>query len=377
MQLSFSTYGDSQDPHEVCAVQQLRCLAGTATGQIQWPSNSWDRAIFHPVHRWFQQGLNMPHNCSACWPSRNLSSKLLQQVWFCNFAKHDGGSLKMFSQYPPYIITPWIQTILCHILQKNLRWSTKGFADEELDSDELRPLLASLKFFKAQYNHKSSMAAYCYDALRYLLSYGQFLIHILFSLMIRKYRMIFWCFQDGVFWTHPVCLHFTTHIQHLLGLGQETSEKQPPSALDFVALFSLAMKEHEESSGKKLPLVTALGNVVTEYNRGIAVKKWKVDSSKKKLIMHILRCPRGVLEILAEHYDDHKHSASGSAVLSSNVFLLPQVCSRSIKIKQIVLTLQDSTQLLIWLSALRNAVKLFHDVKLMVGKSLVIWLNDG
>lgn len=273
------------------------------------------------------------------------------------------------------LITPWIQTILCHILQKNLRWSTKGFADEELDSDELRPLLASLKFFKAQYNHKSSMAAYCYDALRYLLSYGQFLIHILFSLMIWKYRMIFWCFQDGVFWTHPVCLHFTTHIQHLLGLGQETSEKQPPSALDFVALFSLAMKEHEESSGKKLPLVTALGNVVTEYNRGIAVKKWKVDSSKKKLIMHILRCPRGVLEILAEHYDDHKHSASGSEVLSSNVFLLPQVCWRSIKIKQIVWMLQDSTQLLI--SALHNAVKLFHDVKLMVGKSLVIWLNEG
>lgn len=131
------------------------------------------------------------------------------------------------------------------------------------------------------------MAAYCYDALRYLLFYGQFLIHILFLPFLDdayKYRMncmILLCFQDGLFWTNPFCLHFTTHILHLLGLGQETSEKQPPSALDFVALFSLAMKEHEQSSGKKLPLVTALGNVITEYNRGIAVKNGRWTARRK------------------------------------------------------------------------------------------------
>ena len=44
----------------------------------------------------------------------------------------------------------------------------KEFPDDELDSDDLRPLLASLKFFKAKYTHKTTAAGFCYEALRAL-----------------------------------------------------------------------------------------------------------------------------------------------------------------------------------------------------------------
>ena len=37
-----------------------------------------------------------------------------------------------------------------------------------MDADDLRPLLASLKFFKAKYTHNASAAGFCFDALSYL-----------------------------------------------------------------------------------------------------------------------------------------------------------------------------------------------------------------
>ena len=45
---------------------------------------------------------------------------------------------------------------------------------EELDSDDLGPILASLKYFKASYKHNASASAFCYDALRPLAFMGKF-----------------------------------------------------------------------------------------------------------------------------------------------------------------------------------------------------------
>ena len=100
--------------------------------------------------------------------------------------------------------------------------------------------------------------------------------------------------------------------KNMRGRGQETSEKQAPSALEFVALFNLAIDETEKAQGKKQPLHLALTTAVNDYNKTVAVRKWRVDANKKKLLAHLLRCPPGVLHILAEHFDQHKHATSGA-----------------------------------------------------------------
>jgi hypothetical protein len=102
-------------------------------------------------------------------------------------------------------------------------------------------------------------------------------------------------------------------------LGQETAEKQQPSALDFVAQFQLACNDYANQLGKKIPLVQGIGHVVAEYNKRVTVRKWRVDNNKKKIIINLLRCPQDVQKILAEHYDLHKHSVSG-ATGCSDVF---------------------------------------------------------
>ncbi len=56
---------------------------------------------------------------------------------------------------------------------------TQGFTDDDLDGDDLRPLLASLKFFKAKYSHNASVAGFCFDALRYLVLTFQLLLVLL------------------------------------------------------------------------------------------------------------------------------------------------------------------------------------------------------
>lgn len=42
----------------------------------------------------------------------------------------------------------------------------KGIPDEELESDDLKPLLMSLRFFKAKYTHMPNQEDFFYEALR-------------------------------------------------------------------------------------------------------------------------------------------------------------------------------------------------------------------
>lgn len=45
-------------------------------------------------------------------------------------------------------------------------YESKGLEEEEFESDDLKPLLVSLKYLKAQYTHQNSEAAFIYEALR-------------------------------------------------------------------------------------------------------------------------------------------------------------------------------------------------------------------
>lgn len=75
------------------------------------------------------------------------------------------------------------------------------------------------------------------------------------------------------------------------------------------------MDSLEKSSGKKLPLAQALGQVISDYNKSVSVRKWKVDTQKKKVITSLLKCPTDILDMLSVHYDQHKHSQSGQPAL--------------------------------------------------------------
>ena len=58
----------------------------------------------------------------------------------------------MGKRWTCYIITFW--------------FLSKGLEEEEFESDDLKPLLVSLKYMKAQYTHHNSEAAFIYEALR-------------------------------------------------------------------------------------------------------------------------------------------------------------------------------------------------------------------
>lgn len=90
----------------------------------------------------------------------------------------------------------------------------------------------------------------------------------------------------------------------------QTAEKSPPSALDFLAQFQLAV-ESLKKKGKKLSPTQALTHVIGEYNKTVSNKRWRVETVKRNVVMNLARCPPFVHTILAEHYDEHKHTASG------------------------------------------------------------------
>lgn len=55
------------------------------------------------------------------------------------------------------------------LLGESLTLHFKDWPDEDLNSEDLSPLLLSLRFFKAIYRHQSDPASYIYDALRHYL----------------------------------------------------------------------------------------------------------------------------------------------------------------------------------------------------------------
>ncbi|CAK9103216.1 Uncharacterized protein SCF082_LOCUS48222 [Durusdinium trenchii] len=133
---------------------------------------------------------------------------------------------------------------------------------EDLDSDDLCPLILSLRYFRAQYRHQDNPSEFIYDSLR---------------------------------------------------LGQETAEKQAPSALEFLGQFRKAIELMKKNSGRQVPLAQCLGACIADYNRNTIHRKFKVDSWKRKIIHNLLKSPAEMVDLLAAHYDDHRHTSSGQA----------------------------------------------------------------
>ena len=122
------------------------------------------------------------------------------------------------------------------------------------------------------------------------------------------------------------------------GLGQETSEKQMPSALDFVGIFSQAVSAFTQSNGRRLSQQSILNTCIADYNRTQKVKKWKVDTMKRKIIGNMMRVPGHSLQLLAAHYDLHRHSSSGTPLWRMPTTANAQ-CVKHVNVKSVHCTL--------------------------------------
>ena len=100
----------------------------------------------------------------------------------------------------------------------------------------------------------------------------------------------------------------------------QTAEKSPPSELDFLAQFQAASAGLMKN-GRKLPQSMALTQCIQEYNKTVNVKRWRVDAdaSKKAIVLSLAQCPKSVVDLLAAHYDAHKHTQSGPSLRSGHL----------------------------------------------------------
>ena len=72
------------------------------------------------------------------------------------------------------------------------------------------------------------------------------------------------------------------------------------------------MEAHRKQHGRKIALQAALNACIAEYNKLIKVKKFRVDTLKRKLIGNLMKLPKDSIDILSGHYDLHKHTSSGA-----------------------------------------------------------------
>lgn len=120
---------------------------------------------------------------------------------------------------------------------------------------------------------------------------------------------------------------FPCHAGNSQGLGVETAEKQPPSALEYAAQFGMAV-EALRKSGKSMTQNQMLAKCISDYNEKVVVKRWKIDSKKRKFIQNLLKCSSHFLDILAKHYDQHRHASSGAQPTLAEFYVLVRVSSK-------------------------------------------------
>ena len=120
---------------------------------------------------------------------------------------------------------------------------------------------------------------------------------------------------------------FPCHAGNSQGLGVETAEKQPPSALEYAAQFGMAV-EALRKSGKSMTQNQMLAKCISDYNEKVVVKRWKIDSKKRKIIQNLLKCPYHFLDILVKHYDQHRHASSGAQPTLAEFYVLVRVSSK-------------------------------------------------
>ena len=63
--------------------------------------------------------------------------------------------------------------------------------------------------------------------------------------------------------------------------------------------------------GRRATRRELLNKVITEFNKTVSVKKWRVTTERKKLIANLQASSEGFRTIVARHYDRYAHQCSG------------------------------------------------------------------
>ena len=85
---------------------------------------------------------------------------------------------------------------------------------------------------------------------------------------------------------------FATVLNWIQGLGHVTSEKQAPSALDYLGAMkeAVALEKRACQPGTSKALKDVLNRCIAEYNKMCTNRRHRIDSDKKKLILNLFLC---------------------------------------------------------------------------------------
>lgn len=95
-----------------------------------------------------------------------------------------------------------------------------------------------------------------------------------------------------------------------------------------------------DPSKRNLSVKELLNAAVANYNKQNNVRRYRIESNRKKMILNLLRTPERFSQILAEHYDKHRHSCSGEigCVVPCCPILLPRILASAIAVTETFLT---------------------------------------
>ncbi|CAL1173958.1 unnamed protein product [Cladocopium goreaui] len=117
---------------------------------------------------------------------------------------------------------------------------------------------------------------------------------------------------------YPQNAQFSAHIKEFMTgyrirLGHVTSDKQTPSAVDYLGHFlqAIELEKRMQKQGQSKPLKDMLNGLCATYNKMAVSKKHKIDSHKRGLIYNLLRAPANFHKLLHSHYDLFRHETSG------------------------------------------------------------------
>lgn len=96
---------------------------------------------------------------------------------------------------------------------------------------------------------------------------------------------------DPLFWFWWLVETFLQQFW-IQGLGHVTSEKQAPSALDYLGAMkeAVALEKRACQPGTSKALKDVLSRCIAEYNKMCTNRRHKIDSDRKKLILNLFLC---------------------------------------------------------------------------------------
>lgn len=110
-----------------------------------------------------------------------------------------------------------------------------------------------------------------------------------------------------------------------------------------VGIFDQAVAAFFQHNGRKVSFQSALNSCIADFNKSVKVRKFKVDTLKRKIITNLLKVPKESVAILAAHYDLHRHSSSGARFHPFMSLLCANAqCAKGLPLSHYAVSLMDA-----------------------------------